>query len=85
LYQPIHYDDDDDEDDDDDDDFFYGSHPNVSLGTNNNNKVPSNTTDFIMIKVATCFDPTGSSSGLHYEPTTQIAAYIVWDPKRCYK
>ena len=40
-----------------------------------------------MIRVATCFDPTGSSSGLHYEPINYKAAYIlgipdnVWDPK----
>ena len=34
-------------------------------------KYLSNTTSFIMIKVATCFDPIGSSSGLHYEPVTK--------------
>jgi hypothetical protein len=50
---------------------FDGSHPDMLLGNNNNNnKVPSNTTG-IMIKAATCFNPTGSSPGLHYEPTTK--------------
>ena len=29
---------------------------------------PSNTTYLFIIRVSTCFDPTGSSSGLHYEP-----------------
>jgi len=28
--------------------------------------------------LATCFDPTGSSSGLHCEPTM-----FTWDPKQC--
>ena len=32
---------------------------------------------FIIIRVATCFDPIGSSSGLHYEPVNYRAAYIV--------
>jgi hypothetical protein len=48
-------------------------------------KIPSNTTSFIMIKVATCFDPIGSSSGLHYEPTFRTAAYIFRIPNNVYK
>jgi len=33
-----------------------------------------------MIRVATCFEPTGSSSGLHYEPVNCKAAYILGIP-----
>jgi len=29
---------------------------------------PSNTNNLFIIRLATCFDPTGSLSGLHYEP-----------------
>jgi hypothetical protein len=57
----------------------------VFVETNNNKKVPSNTTGFIMIKVAICFDPIGSSSGLNYEPTTQKAACIFGIPNNVYK
>ena len=32
---------------------------------------------FIIIRVATCFDPIGSPSGLHYEPVNHKAAYIL--------
>ena len=32
-----------------------------------------------VIGVATCFDPIGSSSGLHYEPVN----WNCWDPKQC--
>jgi hypothetical protein len=63
---------------------FDGSHPDVSLGTSNNKAVPSNTTGLIVIKVATYFDPIGSSSGLHYEPTTQKAAYLFGNPNNVY-
>jgi len=34
-----------------------------------------------MVRVATCFDPTGSSSGLRYEPTNYKTAYILGIPK----
>jgi hypothetical protein len=51
--------------------YFDGSHHDVSLGTNNNKMVSAKHNRFIVIKAATCFDPTGSSSGLHYEPTTK--------------
>ena len=53
--------------------FFYGSHHDVfSLGAINNTfSVKHN--QFIMIRVATCFDHTGSSSGLHYEPVNYKA------------
>jgi len=30
-----------------------------------------------MITVATCFEPTGSSSELHYEPSNYKTAYIL--------
>jgi len=40
---------------------------------------------FIMIRAATCFDPTGSSSGLHYEPVNCKAAYILGIPNSVYR
>ena len=50
--------------------FFYGSHPSVSR--NYYNRVVSIKYNIIYslftIRLATCFDPVGSSSGLHYEP-----------------
>ena len=33
-----------------------------------------------MIRMATCFDPVGSSSGFHYEPDNYKAAYILEIP-----
>jgi len=50
--------------------FFDGSHPDVSR--NYQNRVVSVKHNLIYslitIRVATCFNPTGSSSGLLYEP-----------------
>jgi len=50
--------------------FFDGSHPYVSR--NYQNRVVSAKYNLIYslisIRLATCFDPTGSSSGLLYEP-----------------
>jgi len=40
---------------------------------------------FIIIRVATCFDPIGSSSGLHYEPVNYKATYIRGIPNSVYK
>jgi len=40
---------------------------------------------FIMIRVATCFDPTGSSSGIHYEPINCEVAYILGIPNSGYR
>ena len=40
----------------------------MCLGTTRIRQYQSNTTYLLLIRVATCFDPTGSSSGLHYEP-----------------
>jgi len=37
-----------------------------------------------MIRVTTCFDPIGSSSGLHYEPINYKAAYILGIPNNVY-
>jgi len=37
-----------------------------------------------MIRVATCFDPIVSPSGLHYEPINYKAAYILWIPNNVY-
>ena len=48
--------------------FFMEAIPMCQLGTIKNNKF-SNTSILFIIKVTTCFDPTGSSSGLHSEPT----------------
>jgi len=42
-------------------------------------------TQFIAIRVATCFIPIGSSSGLHYEPINYKSAYILGIPKSVYK
>jgi len=39
----------------------------------------------IIIKLATCFDPTGSSSGLHYEPIMLENCVHPWDPNNVYK
>jgi hypothetical protein len=41
----------------------------MCLGTTRIRQYPSNTTYLFIIRVATCFDLTASSSGLHYEPT----------------
>ena len=51
-----------------------------SLGTINNKSFRQKRLVyyFIIIRVTTCFDPTGSSSGLHYEP---VNYKTVWDPK----
>jgi len=41
----------------------------------------------IIINLAACFDPVGSSSGLHYEPInvrklrTSLGSQNYWDPK----
>jgi len=40
----------------------------MCLGTARIRQYPSNTTYLFIIRVTTCFDPTGSSSGLQYEP-----------------
>ena len=40
---------------------------------------------FVIIRVATCFDPTGSSSGLHYEPVNYKAAYSFGISNNVYK
>jgi len=40
----------------------------MCLGTTRIRQYPSNTTYLFITRVTTCFDPTGSSSGLHYEP-----------------
>ena len=40
---------------------------------------------FIIIRAATCFDRTGSSSGLHNEPVNYKAAYIIGIPNNVYK
>ena len=59
----------------------------MCLGTIRIRQYPSNTTYLLFIfRLATCFDPTGSSSGLHCKPiNVYVAAYllvnIVWDPK----
>ena len=37
-----------------------------------------------MIRVATCFGPVGSSSGLHYEPINYKSAYIIGIPNDVY-
>jgi len=64
---------------------FDGSHPDeFSLGTINNKIFHQ--TQLVYYRVTTCFDPVGSSSGLHCEPVNYKAAYIVgipsiiWDP-----
>jgi hypothetical protein len=38
---------------------------------------------YFAIKLATCFDPRGSSSGLCYEPTCLKSCVHSWDPKQC--
>ena len=38
---------------------------------------------YFIIKLATCFDPKGSSSGLHYEPTFLKSCVHSWYPKQC--
>jgi len=38
-----------------------------------------------MITVATCFEPIGSSSGLHYEPVNYKAVYILGIQNNVYK
>ena len=64
---------------------FDESHPDMlSLGTVNN-KFSVKPNWFIIIRVATCFDPIGSSSGLHYEPVNCKAAYILGNPNNFYK
>ena len=40
----------------------------MCLGTTRIRHNPSNTTSLFISRLATCFDPTGSLSGLHYEP-----------------
>ena len=43
--------------------------------------IGSNTTSFIIYcRLATCFNPMGSSSGFHYEPFCLKSAYIVGIP-----
>jgi len=37
---------------------------------------------YFIIQLATCFDPTGSSSGLHYEPTCLKSCVHSWVPKQ---
>ena len=67
---------------------FGGSHPDVfSLGTNNNKSFRHThpVYYFIIIRVATCFDPIRSSSGLHYEPGNYKPAYILGIPNNVYK
>jgi len=67
---------------------FDGSHPNVfSLGIVNNRRFRQTQSVyyFIIIRAATCFDPTGPSSGLHYEPVNYKAAYIIGIPNNVYK
>ena len=39
----------------------------------------------ITIKLATCFDPIGSSSGLHYEPIMLENCVKPWDPNNVYE
>jgi hypothetical protein len=53
--------------------FLMGAIP-MCLGTIRIIQYPSNTTNLSIIKLATCFDPMGSISGLHYEP---INLYLV--------
>jgi hypothetical protein len=48
-------------------------------------KVSVKHNQFIMIRVATCFDPIGSSSGLRYEPVNYKAVYILGIPNNVYK
>jgi len=54
------------------------------LGTVNN-KSFHETQLVYLIRVATCFDPIGSSSGLHYEPVNYKVAYILGTPNSVYK
>jgi len=48
--------------------FFLMAAIPMCLGTTRIRQYPSNTIYSFIIRVATCFDPTGSLSGLHYEP-----------------
>jgi len=70
-------------------DNFDGRHPDLSsLGTITINVTGKRTYFlfyFILIKLATFFDPTGSSSGLHYEPFNYKVAYILGIPNNVYK
>ena len=61
------------------------SNINFAHGTNNNKGFCQTHLAyyFIIIRVATCFDPIGSSSGLHYEPVNYKVAYILGIPKQC--
>jgi len=47
------------------------------------NKNVSNTSVLFIIKVVTCFDPMGSSSGLHCEPACLKNCIQSWDRKQC--
>jgi len=38
---------------------------------------------FIIIRLATCFDPAGSSSGLHYKPVALENCINSWETKQC--
>ena len=37
---------------------------------------------YFIIKLVTCFDPRGSSSGLHYEPICLKSCIHSWDPNQ---
>jgi hypothetical protein len=55
----------------------------MCLGTTRIRHYPSNTTYLLLIRVATCFDTTVSSSGLHYEPVMLESCVHSWDSKQC--
>jgi len=50
-----------------------------------NNKFIVKHNQFIIIRVATCFDSIGSSSSLHCEPDNYKAAYLLGIPNSVYK
>jgi len=48
-------------------------------------KVSMKHSEFIVIRMATCFDPIGSSSGLHHEPVNYKAAHVLGIQNNIYK
>jgi hypothetical protein len=50
---------------------FYGNHPDVSRNFQSRVVFVKHNLIYLLItiRLATCFDPVGLSSGLHYEPT----------------
>ena len=69
--------------------FFDGSHSDVfPLGTITIKVTVKHTQfflfHFILVKLATCFDPFRSSAGLHYEPVNYKAVYILGIPNNVY-